>query len=53
MANPQPTTPNKNQPEIKPGTEQPGKQTHQQPQVPNPANKPGEASRPAEAKISY
>ena len=57
MSTQQPTTPNKAQPEVKPGTiQQPGKQSQQpqqNPQAPNPANKTGEAARHSEPKKSY
>lgn len=54
MSTQQPTTPNKTQPEMKSGTiQQPGKQSQQTPQVPNPANKTGEAARPTDAKKPY
>lgn len=55
MSTQQPTTPNKTQPEMKAaGTiQQPGKQSQQPQQTPNPANKTGEAARPSDAKKPY
>ena len=54
MSTQQPTTPNKTQPEMKSGTiQQPGKQSQQPQQTPNPANKTGEAARPSDAKKPY